>query len=145
MNDEIISNKLNVEDFKSISFILKNRNFLDKYISIKSEHDYIISTNIQKIYNSVINNHSSDLKALTNNVKLINEKINEIENIVIPEYKDMINIVETFYNENKILMLNDFDDKIMFSFFIDRKLIGANIEDENVFIPKFKKYLEAKT
>ena len=30
--------------------------------------------------------------------------------------------ITLLFNDNKILILNDFDDKIMFSFFIDRKL-----------------------
>jgi hypothetical protein len=69
---------------------------------------------------------------------------------IIKELKPIDYVIEEktitlLFNENKILILNDFDDKIMFSFFIDRNLIGANIEDENIFIPKFKKYIEAGT
>ena len=67
---------------------------------------------------------------------------------IIKELKPLDYVIEEktitlLFNDNKILILNDFDDKIMFSFFIDRKLIGANIEDENEFITNFKKYLEA--
>lgn len=48
------------------------------------------------------------------------------------------------FNENRILILSDFDDKIMYCLFINRYLIASNIEDENIFIIKFKKYLEVK-
>jgi hypothetical protein len=69
---------------------------------------------------------------------------------IIKELKPIDYVVEEktimlLFDKNKILILNNFDDKIMFSFFIDRNLIDANIEDENIFIPKFKKYIEAGT
>ena len=82
--------------------------------------------------------------------KLLSNFLNTMIENIIKDLKPLDYVIEEktitlLFNDNKILILNDFDDKIMFSFFIDRKLIGANIEDENVFIPKFKKYLEAKT
>lgn len=53
--------------------------------------------------------------------------------------------ITLLFNDNKILILNDLDDKFMYSFFINKKLINADIEDENEFITNFKKYLEADT
>jgi hypothetical protein len=53
--------------------------------------------------------------------------------------------ITLLFNENKILMLNDLDDKFMYSFFIDKNLIASDIADENEFITNFKKYLEADT
>lgn len=49
------------------------------------------------------------------------------------------------FNDSKILILNDLDDKFMYSFFINKNLIAADIADENEFITNFKKYLEADT
>jgi len=51
--------------------------------------------------------------------------------------------ITLLFNENKILMLNDLDYKFMYSFFINKNLIAADIADENEFITSFKKYLEA--
>jgi hypothetical protein len=51
--------------------------------------------------------------------------------------------ITLLFNENKILMLNDLYDKFMYSFFINKNLIAADIADENEFITNFKKYLEA--
>lgn len=65
--------------------------------------------------------------------------IKEFNPIDYHEEKRKITLV---FNENKILMLNDFDDKIMYSFFVDRKLIASDVLNENEFIVKFKKYLE---
>lgn len=66
---------------------------------------------------------------------------------IIKELKPIDYVIEEktitlLFDENKILILSDFDDKIMFSFFINRCLIGANVEEENVFIQKFKKYIQ---
>ena len=49
------------------------------------------------------------------------------------------------FNDDKILVLNDLDDKFMYSFFINKNLIAADIADENEFIVNFKKYLKADT
>ena len=51
--------------------------------------------------------------------------------------------ITLLFNDNKILMLNDLDEKFMYSFFINKNLIAADIADENEFITSFKKYLEA--
>jgi len=51
--------------------------------------------------------------------------------------------ITLLFDENKILILNYLDDKFMYSFFIDKNLISADIADENEFITNFKKYLEA--
>ena len=66
---------------------------------------------------------------------------------IIKELKPIDYFIEkskiTLLFNNKILILNDLDDKFMYSFFINRNLISADIEDENEFITNFKKYLEA--
>lgn len=50
--------------------------------------------------------------------------------------------VTLLFNDNKMLILQDFgNNEILFSFFIDKNLISTDIEDEAVFITKFKKYL----
>jgi len=51
--------------------------------------------------------------------------------------------ITLLFDENKILILDDLDNKFMYSFFINRNLIAADIADENEFIANFKKYLEA--
>ena len=51
--------------------------------------------------------------------------------------------ITLLFDENKILILDDLDDKFMYSFFINRNLIAADIADGNEFIANFKKYLEA--
>ena len=51
--------------------------------------------------------------------------------------------ITLLFDKNKILMLNNLDDKFMYSFFINKNLIAADIADENEFITNFKKYLEA--
>ena len=47
------------------------------------------------------------------------------------------------FNEDKVLILQDFDDEIMFTFFINNKLIAGDVENESLFTANFKKYLEA--
>jgi hypothetical protein len=54
------------------------------------------------------------------------------------------NRITLLFGENKILILNDLDDEFMYSFFIDKNLISADIIDENEFITNFKKYLEVE-
>lgn len=51
--------------------------------------------------------------------------------------------ITLLFDENKILILDDLDNKFMYSFFINRNLIAADVADENEFIANFKKYLEA--
>ena len=46
------------------------------------------------------------------------------------------------FNDSKILIIDDFDTQLMYSFFIKRQLISADLVNENVFIFKFKKYLK---
>lgn len=50
--------------------------------------------------------------------------------------------ITLLFNDDKTLMLNDLDEKFMYSFFINKNLIDADIADENEFITNFKKYLE---
>jgi hypothetical protein len=50
--------------------------------------------------------------------------------------------ITLLFNENKILILDDLDDKFMYSFFINSNLIAADFKDENEFITNFRKYLE---
>ena len=65
--------------------------------------------------------------------------INELKPI---DYFIERNKITLFFGENKILILNDLDDKFMYSFFIDKNLITSDIVDENEFIVNFKKYLD---
>jgi hypothetical protein len=50
--------------------------------------------------------------------------------------------ITLLFNDNKILILSDLEDKIMYSFFIDREHLSSNVEYEDIFIMNFKKYLE---
>ncbi len=66
---------------------------------------------------------------------------------IISEFKPIDYFIEKnkitlLFSENKILILNDLDDKFMYSFFIDKNLITSDIVDENEFIVNFKKYLD---
>jgi hypothetical protein len=65
--------------------------------------------------------------------------INELKPI---DYFIEKNKITLLFGENKILILDDLDDKFMYSFFIDKNLIAADIVDENEFITNFKKYLD---
>ena len=53
--------------------------------------------------------------------------------------------ITLLFNDNKILILNDLNDKFMYSFFINKNLIDADIANEKEFIKNFKKYLVANT
>ena len=53
--------------------------------------------------------------------------------------------ITLLFADNKILMLNDLEDKFMYSFFINKNLIASDIIDENEFIENLKNYLEAET
>jgi len=66
---------------------------------------------------------------------------------IISEFKPIDYFIEKnkitlLFSENKILILNDLDDKFMYSFFIDKNLIASDIVDESEFITNFKKYLD---
>jgi hypothetical protein len=66
---------------------------------------------------------------------------------IIKEFNPMDYFIEKskltlLFDKDRILIIDDFDDEIMFSFFINRQLIDANRENEDTFIQKFKKYLE---
>ena len=66
---------------------------------------------------------------------------------IISEFKPIDYFIEKnkitlLFSENKILILNDLDDKFMYSFFIDKNLITSDIVDESEFITNFKKYLD---
>mgnify|MGYP006057225851 FL=1 len=66
---------------------------------------------------------------------------------IISEFKPIDYFIEKnkitlLFSENKILILNDLDDKFMYSFFFDKNLITSDIVDENEFIVNFKKYLD---
>jgi hypothetical protein len=52
--------------------------------------------------------------------------------------------ITLLFNDNKILILNDLDDKFMYSFFINKIFIASDIVYENEFIMNFKKYLESE-
>lgn len=49
--------------------------------------------------------------------------------------------ITMLFDRDVILILQDFDNQLMFTFFVNRKLISAGVETENKFIIKFKKYL----
>jgi hypothetical protein len=53
--------------------------------------------------------------------------------------KDKITLL---FNNEKMLILSDYRNKFMYSFFINRNMIGAGIADENEFVEQFRKYLE---
>lgn len=66
---------------------------------------------------------------------------------IISEFKPIDYFIEKnkitlLFSENKILILDDLDDKFMYSFFIDKNLIASDIVDESEFITNFKKYLD---
>lgn len=66
---------------------------------------------------------------------------------IISEFKPIDYFIEKnkitlLFSENKILIINDLDDKFMYSFFIDKNLIASDIVDESEFITNFKKYLD---
>lgn len=73
-----------------------------------------------------------------NTEKIITE-LNPIDYLI--EYKK----ITLLFNNNKILILSDFKNKIMFTFFSNRMLISAKIARESKVIRNFKKYLETES
>ena len=70
------------------------------------------------------------------NIENIIKELNPIDYFIEKEK------ITLLFDSKHILILNNFDDKIMFSFFINRILMAADVQDENIFIKNFKKYLE---
>ena len=65
---------------------------------------------------------------------------------IISEFKPIDYFIEKnkitlLLGDNKILILDDLDDKVMYSFFIDKNHIASDTVDENESIKNFKKYL----
>jgi hypothetical protein len=73
-----------------------------------------------------------------NTEKIITE-LSPIDYLI--EYKK----ITLLFNNNKILILSDFKNKIMFTFFSNRMLISAKIARESKVIRNFKKYLETES
>lgn len=73
------------------------------------------------------------------NIENIIKKLNPIYYLI-----DTINLTLLF-DDNKIILLSDFNDKIMYSFFINKELIDCGLQYEKKLVKQLNRYFNAKT
>lgn len=109
INQESFVDKIREEDKGEgyvVEFITTNDSYLSKiknrkYIALHHTKDSVNSA--KRLFETIINEASDDLRLMFADDNYVLNKIKEMENKVIPIYAHIINTVNHFYEENKLL------------------------------------------